>query len=170
MPYMFKFSFQTCRQPLTLLLASALLSACASNPNDLHNPQHAIAAFAESSYQTQLHSLSQGWAAAFNVAEQQVEVSWLAPVQKHTAAPLVVFLPGLGEGARTGLQWRRAWAEAGYAVVSIQLVQYGRAVYSSSEAHVGIFHGIAQRAYADAAQKSRIAVVQQVLNQLRVCG
>lgn len=164
---MFKHSFHACRQPLALVLASVLLSACASNPNDLRNPEDAVAAFAETSYQAPQHDLSQGWDAEFKVAEQQVQVSWLAPASTQSNMPLVVYFPGLGEGARAGLQWRRAWAEAGYAVVSIQPVQYGRGIYSSSEAQVGIFRAIAQRAYSEAALKNRITVVQQVLNQLR---
>ena len=156
--------------PVALLLSSALLAACASKPNDLKNPHEAIAAFAEKSYQAPQHGPSQGWDAEFSVAEQPVEVSWLAPAQAQGTAPLVVFLPGLGEGARAGLQWRQTWAEAGYAVVSIQPQQYGRGIYSSSEAQAGTFRGMAQRAYADAALKGRITAVQQVLNQLRVRG
>lgn len=156
--------------PATVLLAGALLSACASNPNDLKNPHEAVAAFAEKSYQSPQKTQSQGWDADFTVADQPVEVSWLAPVQSPTPAPLVVFLPGLGEGARAGLQWRRTWAEAGYAVVSIQPQQYGRGIYSSAEAQAGTFRGIAGRAYSDSALKGRIAAVQQVLNELRVRG
>ncbi len=167
---MSKLSFQACRLPLALLLASALLGACASKPNDLRNPREAIAAFAEKSYQSPQHGQSQGWDAEFTVGEQPVEVSWLAPTPAPTAAPLVVFLPGLGEGARAGLQWRQTWAEAGYAVVSVQAQQYGRGIYSSDEAKAGTFRGMAQRAYSDSALKTRIAVVQQVLNQLRVRG
>ncbi len=167
---MSKFSFQACRLPLAVVLASALLGACASKPNDLRNPREAIAAFAETSYQAPQPVQSQGWDAEFTVDEQPVEVSWLAPSPAPAAAPLVVFLPGLGEGARAGLQWRQTWAEAGYAVVSIQAQQYGRGIYSSDEAKAGTFRGMAQRAYADSALKHRIAVVQQVLNQLRVRG
>jgi hypothetical protein len=167
---MSKRPFQPLRLPVALLLASTLLGACASKPNDLRNPHEAIAAFAEKSYQTPQHAPIQGWDASFTVAEQPVDVSWLAPTQTTAAAPLVVFLPGLGEGASGGLQWRRTWAEAGYAVVSIQPQQYGRGIYSSSEAQAGTFRGMAQRAYSDKALKERIAVVQQVLNELRVRG
>ena len=156
--------------PFAVLLSSLLLGACASKPNDLKNPREAIAAFAEKSYQAPQYSPSQGWDATFSVADEPIEVSWLAPAQPQGTAPLVVFLPGLGEGARAGLQWRQTWAEAGYAVVSIQPQQYGRGIYSSSEAQAGTFRGMAQRAYADAALKARVEVVQQVLNQLRVRG
>ncbi|MEN0105003.1 MAG: alpha/beta hydrolase [Pseudomonas sp.] len=156
--------------PVALVLTGALLSACASNPNDLKNPHEAIAAFAAKSYQAPQQGPSQGWDAEFTVAEQAIDVSWLAPAQHSAAAPLVVFLPGLGEGAHAGLQWRRTWADAGYAVVSIQPQQYGRGIYSSSEAQAGTFRGMAQRAYSDKALSERIAVVQQVLNQLRVRG
>ena len=34
--------------------------------------------------------------------------------------PLIVYLPGLGESAESGVAWRRSWAEAGYAVLSVQ--------------------------------------------------
>jgi len=163
-------SFKARRLPVALLLSTVLLGACASKPNDLRNPHEAIAAFADKSYQAPIHGSVQGWEAQFTVAEQAVDVTWLAPAQGAAPVPLVVFLPGLGEGAGAGLQWRKAWAQAGYAVVSIQAPQVGRGIYSSSEAQAGTFRGIAQRAYADPALKARLNAVAQVLNQLRVRG
>ncbi|GAB3462326.1 alpha/beta hydrolase [Azotobacter salinestris] len=76
-------------------------------------------------------------------------------------------LPGLGEGSRGGAQWRRAWAEAGYAVLAVQPRQYGRAIHSSPEAQAGVFRSLAQKSFADKALAARIAVLEQVLAELR---
>ena len=39
-------------------------------------------------------------------------------------APLVLYLPGLGEGASGGERWRHAWAAAGMAVLMGVITKY----------------------------------------------
>ncbi|MFB8829562.1 hypothetical protein ACE0DR_09845 [Azotobacter sp. CWF10] len=50
---------------------------------------------------------------------------------------------------------------------SVQPQQYGRAIYSSPEAQAGVFRSLAQKSFADKALAVRIAVLEQVLAELR---
>ncbi|MFD2838032.1 alpha/beta hydrolase family protein [Azotobacter vinelandii] len=119
------------------LLVGAVLAACAGRPEPPGPPPgENLERRLEGAYRPAARSPVRGWDDEWQVAGQAVEVSWLAPEQVQ-GMPLILYLPGLGESSRDGVQWRRAWAEAGYAVLSVQPRQYGRVIYSSSEAQVG---------------------------------
>ncbi|MBB2494596.1 alpha/beta hydrolase [Aquipseudomonas ullengensis] len=149
-----------------LPLCLGLLTACAGHPEPPTNPADAMQPYLQAAYQPAAHVPVTGWDALWMLGEEAVEVSWLAP-REAQGAPLIVYLPGLGEGSRAGEQWRRAWAEAGYAVLSVQPKRYGRAIYSSNEAQAGVFYGLAQRSYAASALQGRIEVLEQVLGEVR---
>ncbi|WP_349571661.1 alpha/beta hydrolase [Azotobacter salinestris] len=148
------------------LFVGAALAACAGRPEPPGAPGRSLEQQLEGAYRPATRLPVRGWDAEWQVAGQAVEVSWMAPEQAR-GAPLILYLPGLGEGSRGGAQWRRAWAEAGYAVLSVQPQQYGRAIYSSPEAQAGVFRSLAQKSFADKALAARIAVLEQVLAELR---
>ncbi|GAB3388481.1 alpha/beta hydrolase [Azotobacter armeniacus] len=118
------------------LLVGAVLTDCAGRPEPPGPPGEGLERHLEGAYRPPARLPVRGWDAEWQVAGQAVEVSWLAPEQAKSA-PLILYLPGLGEGSRAGAQWRRAWAEAGYAVLSVQPQPYRRAVYSRPEAQAG---------------------------------
>jgi len=74
----------------------------------------------------------------WTVDGEPIDVSLLAP-SGDARHPLVVFLPGLGDAAESSLAWRKAWAEAGYAVLSVQPASEGSAVWKSEQARLGDF-------------------------------
>lgn len=148
------------------LLVGAALAACAGRPEPPGPPGEGLERHLEGAYRPPARLPVRGWDAEWQVAGQAVEVSWLAP-EPARGAPLILYLPGLGEGSRAGAQWRRAWAEAGYAVLSVQPQAYGRAVYSTAEAQAGVFRSLAQKSFAGQALAARIAVLDQVLAELR---
>lgn len=148
------------------LLVGAALAACAGRPEPPGPSGEGLERHLEGAYRPPARLPVRGWDAEWQVAGQAVEVSWLAPEQAR-AAPLILYLPGLGEGSRAGAQWRRAWAEAGYAVLSVQPQAYGRAVYSTAEVQAGVFRSLAQKSFAGQALAARIAVLDQVLAELR---
>src|SRR5689334_5149627 len=56
----------------------------------------------------------------WRVDGEHVPIAWTAP-SAGSGLPVVLYLPGLGEPAEAaGAAWRRAWAQAGYAVVLVQ--------------------------------------------------
>jgi len=148
------------------LAVAAVLAACAGRHEPPKPSGEESERLLQGAYRPSARRPVHGWDAEWQVAGQTVEVSWLAPEQAE-GAPLILYLPGLGEGSRGGVQWRRAWAEAGYAVLSVQPQQYGRAIYSSPEAQAGVFRPLARRSFAEPALAARIAVLDQVLAELR---
>lgn len=48
-----------------------------------------------------------------------IDVQLLMP-SGTALCPVIIYLPGLGEGAGAGQVWRKAWVQAGYAVLSVQ--------------------------------------------------
>ncbi len=145
---------------------TALLMACSSSPEAPEQGQDKLREYLNSAYQPAQRYLVQAGKANWTLGGDQVEVAWLVPKGK-AQAPLIVYLPGLGESAEGGGQWRRAWAEAGYAVLSLQAVPNGPAVYLASDAQAGNFRSAAQKAFAEPALAKRVQQVRLALAELR---
>ncbi|WP_443692581.1 hypothetical protein [Pseudomonas sp.] len=159
-------------QPRHWLAASVLIgtlgliAGCASDPADPHIK------FAElvnqdlaTAYQPARNDIS-NWNETWQLGRQSVDVAWLAP-DTHERLPLIIYLPGLGESATAGEEWRNAWAQAGYAVLSIQGQYYGPALYSTSQAQAGVFRELAADRYSGPALRDRLATLQKVLTEVR---
>ena len=80
--------------------------------------------------------------------------------------PLVVYLPGLGETAESGLVWRKAWAEAGYAVLSVQPASEGIAAWKSEQARLGDFQAVARTHFAASSLARRARLLEGVFADL----
>lgn len=149
-----------------LLGTLGLLSACSSTPTDPRikfNEQ--LDEDLGTAYKTPRQQVT-GWAADWDLAGQSVEVALQAPATAGPV-PLIIYLPGLGEAATAGEQWRRAWAQAGYAVLSVQDQNDGPDIYASGLALAGDFHSLAAYRYADSALQRRLVTVQKVISEAR---
>ncbi|HJZ95620.1 MAG TPA: hypothetical protein VKE70_03895, partial [Candidatus Solibacter sp.] len=79
---------------------------------------------------------------------------------------MILYLPGLGEGADAGLSWRQAWARAGYAVLCVQLASFGPSLWASSRARAGDFIGIAGAAFSATSLAMRMQIVRATLEHV----
>jgi len=151
---------------VTVLVATtALISACASDPTPAQTAATQITQYLSTAYQP-AHNEVSGWDTTWQFDKQSVGIAWLAPTS-HEPLPLIIYLPGLGESARAGELWRKSWAEAGYAVLSIQGHTYDRSVYATDDAQDGDFRGMAGQRYSSVALHDRLTTVQNVLNEVR---
>ncbi len=145
------------------LLAIALLSACAQPhrppPDEKPKFAHGHGYTAERRYATT--PLHETWDRRDNV----IDVELLTPTSPGRY-PLIVYLPGLGEAANAGNQWRTAWAEAGYVVLSMQPKQFGPAVLGSSQARSGDFRALAREQFAAAALEQRLRALADVIPEV----
>lgn len=105
-------------------------------------------------------SLPQSWRRAESVQSAQL----LLP-QGATPAPVLIYLPGLGESDQAGLKWRQAWAGAGYAVLSLQPLDEDAQAWSSELARAGEFKALSRRHLAPAAAQARLQRLLEVLSQ-----
>ncbi len=155
--------------PLVPLLVFAALTGCATHDHGWHKEAgesklHRAASgpgyLAQQEYATA--ALRESW----GLGADTVEVSMLIPQGNHEF-PLVIYLPGLGEPADSGLSWRRAWAEAGYAVVSLQAESVGKSLPPPTGDHSGDFADIARTQYAPNALAHRLNLVALALDELK---
>ena len=82
------------------------------------------------------------------------------------AFPLVIYFPALGESRLAGDAWRTAWAQAGYAVVSCQLLSDDASVWSSERARTGDFTRLARERYAGQVVAERLAALRTLMHEL----
>lgn len=150
---------------LALIALLGLLAACSSTPSD-PRPKFYEQLNEElgRAYQSPRLQTS-GWQADWELGAQSVALAWLAPASQ-APLPLIIYLPGLGEPASAGEQWRNAWAQAGYAVLSIQDQDDGPEIYGGGLAQAGDFHSLAANHYAESALQRRLAVVQKVIGEV----
>jgi len=96
-------------------LVLAVLSTGCANPAR----HQAAAQHVGPGYLAQQHHVVSMMRESWMLAKDRVDVMLMSP-SGSGVFPLIVYLPGLGESAESGAAWRRPWAEAGYAVLSVQ--------------------------------------------------
>jgi dienelactone hydrolase len=80
--------------------------------------------------------------------------------------PAVIYLPGLGEASEAGMHWRSAWATAGYAVLSVQLLDEDARAWTSELARASEFKTLGRQRYGAAATRERVSTLADLLAEL----
>lgn len=81
--------------------------------------------------------------------------------------PLVLYLPGLGEDAGAGEQWRQAWAAAGYAVLSVQPVNESKALTPLTEADSEDSRWVGHQHFSGQSLERRLTALATALELLK---
>jgi pimeloyl-ACP methyl ester carboxylesterase len=102
----------------------------------------------------------------WTVGAEKVPVALTLPRQ-GTALPVVLYLPGLGQSAEAGLIWHHAWAQAGYAVISVQALDEDAQAWSSPQARSFDFTGLARERHGDAPLRQRLDRLAALLDEAR---
>ncbi|NCT85537.1 MAG: hypothetical protein GXC94_20475 [Comamonadaceae bacterium] len=93
---------------------------------------------------------------------------------RHNAAtgalPVVVYLPGIGQGSEAGQRWAAAWAQAGYAVLAVQPLEADAAAWRSALARSGEFRELGELHYGEAMRAARLAALRGLLSALQAPG
>ena len=137
----------------TALLLSLVLAGCASEPAP-PRPWAETAA-------RELH-LS---VTSFELLGRRVTVT------RSTAAagplPVVIYLPGIGQGGDAGQRWAAAWAQAGHAVLGVQPLEEDAAAWRSALARTGEFRALGELHYGDAMRAERLAALRRLVAALQ---
>lgn len=80
--------------------------------------------------------------------------------------PVVVYLPGIGQGPEAGQRWAAAWAQAGYAVLAVQPLADDAEAWRSALARSGEFRALGELHYGDALRARRADALQALLAAL----
>jgi dienelactone hydrolase len=137
------------------------LAACAGIPGAPPDAPHGAHPTARRTHPAWPTAAIQG---TWSARDAELDLVLVAPAQPDTF-PLVVYLPGLGEPETAGWLWRQAWAEAGYAVLSIQSRTTGQAVWASAPARAGDFRALAASHFAPERRRQRLAELDAALAQ-----
>jgi hypothetical protein len=97
---------------------------------------------------------------------EAVPVDITAP-SNGTGGALVVYLPGLGEGAEAGVRWHQAWAAAGHTVLSVQPLAEDALAWRSELARASEFRALARERHASSEMQRRLDSLLQVLTEAR---
>jgi dienelactone hydrolase len=165
----------TARFALPVLFGLSLaLGACSSQPNKDEPPFISTQTYLKSAYTAPQHfkfaSYDTRWAWGENEGgKHEVDISLLVP-EGAKNLPVIIYLPGLGEGASGGELWRQTWADAGYAVLSVQSSRDNASIYATSNARDGAFRTLAANAFAAAPLANRVTEVDRILAEARRRG
>jgi predicted dienelactone hydrolase len=102
----------------------------------------------------------------WTLGAKPVEMSALLPSGRGEF-PVIFYLPGMGEPSAAGAAWRKAWARAGYAVVSVQPAASGPSLWSSSGARAGEFKAVAREQFSAGSLDQRVGMFNDALEELK---
>jgi len=151
---------------LTAILTLLILTGCAHHPEQdrLRADQDAAQRFAAQGYQAPRNEAVTATRHSLSIHGVATDFELLTP-RTSRKAPLVVYLPGLGEAPQAGELWRMAWARAGYAVLSVQLLGDDASAWQSELARTGEFSALGRQRFADAAMLQRLQALAGLLQQ-----
>lgn len=104
--------------------------------------------------------------AGFEVQGRRVGLTRSAGVPA-AGSPVVVYLPGLGQGSEAGQRWATVWAQAGYTVLALQPLEADAAAWRSDLSRTGEFRELGLLHYGDALRADRLAALRRLLPALQ---
>jgi len=136
------------RRVLTFLSVSTLLIAASAVPLRVLGEERdaELARFASRGYESATPTTTETSRDVWKHGTDEIIIDLLLP-SSVTQAPLVIYMPGLGEPVEAGEKWRIGWAQAGYAVASMQTVG-SAALWSTSAGRNGDFKRAASEQFA----------------------
>jgi len=157
----------SCAQAARLLSKIAIaalfgsLSACASHPRS-HPSEAPVRESAAKGYASVQHEPAIAATFTWLASGQPVRLV-LAQPAGSAVNPVVIYLPGLGEASDSGERWRTGWASAGYAVLSVQLLDDDAKAWSSDLARAGEFKTLGREHYGAAAMSRRVRLLADLV-------
>jgi hypothetical protein len=149
-----------------LALAAALIAGCGTPSYSPAKPDDAqVKQFSGRGYLTDDQYGIATTYASWQNGDAAYEVSLTVPA-KPGRYPLVIYLPGLGEGRMAGEAWRTAWARGGYTVLSLQPLAEDARAWSSARARAGDFALLARERYSGKAMSDRLQALRGALQEL----
>lgn len=149
------------RLAIFLAGSAALLAACGGPRLPRREEDDGLKHFTERGYPAAATAIAEPHRDMWLRGDEEIVIELLVP-QSGTRSPLVVYLPGLGEPAEAGATWRNAWAQAGYAVASLQTGP-GGTLWSSASGRNGDFAKVAREQFAAKSLATRIERVDFML-------
>lgn len=154
------------RRVLTILSGSTLLIAASAVPSYVLGEERGaeLARFINRGYESAATATAMTSQDVWQNGNEEIKIELLLP-SNVAQAPLVIYLPGLGEPVDAGEKWRIGWAQAGYAVASMQTVS-SAALWSTSAGRNGDFKRAASEQFAVKSLNTRLERLNFVLREV----
>lgn len=154
------------RRVLTFLSGSTLLIAASAVPRRVLGEERdaELARFASRGYESAALTTAVTSQDVWKHGSDEIMIELLLP-SNVAQAPLVIYLPGLGEPVDAGEKWRNGWAQAGYAVASMQIAG-SAALWSTSAGRNGDFKRVASEQFAVKSLNTRLERLNFVLREI----
>lgn len=153
------------RRLLGLIAGSVvLLAACGGSRPPGREEDAELQRFTGRGYEPSAMSFAEPYRDVWLRGGEEIGVSLLVP-RGAAPSPLVIYLPGMSEPAEAGERWRRAWAQAGYAVASLQ-TGGGGSRGPSAAGRGADFSRMAREQFDAKTLADRIACVDFVLKEI----
>lgn len=154
------------RRVLAFLSGGTLLIAASAVPRRVLGEERdaELTRFASRGYESATPTTTETKRDVWKHGTDEIIIDLLLP-SSVTQAPFVIYMPGLGEPVEAGEKWRIAWAQAGYAVASIQIVG-SAALWSTSAGRNGDFKRAASEQFAVKSLNIRLERLNVVLREI----
>ena len=160
------------RRVLALLAGGGVLLAACGGPGGpgatrgrREEDADELRRFGQRGYEAAAASSAYPYRDTWLFGDEEVTINLLVP-RGGAPAPLVVYLPGMGESADAGEAWRQAWAQAGYAVAALQTAG-SAALWSSPASRNADFAPMAREQFGAKALGTRLGVLDFALHGIR---
>jgi dienelactone hydrolase len=140
-----------------------LLAGCTTHSPSRQN-EALVREFATRGYASIEHDSISTTTSAWMVSGQSVRIV-LAQPARPGVTPAVIYLPGLGEPSEAGERWRTAWARAGYAVLSVQLLDDDATAWRSDLARAGEFKALGRQHYGGTVMSQRVRLLADLVTE-----
>jgi hypothetical protein len=160
---------QLCRpRGFALLLACVTIAGC-TRPPPKPNAE-TVNKFTGHAYTPEQHYTAVTSLVGWTIGAAHYELALTAPQDTGKTAgryPLVIYLPGIGETRDAGILWRTAWAQAGYAVLSVQPFAEDATGWSAPKSQPGDFAALARVRYSASVASARIDALNAIWRELQ---
>jgi hypothetical protein len=146
----------------------SLVAACKSGPSAQPDLEPEFERLADTGYVPERRYATAALHEVWEHDSVRLDVSFIAPAARDAARfPLIVYLPDLGESSAAGVLWRKAWAQAGYAVLALQPEALTEQVWASPLAREADFRVLARQHFSTASAAKRIGELDFALGELK---
>ncbi|MGB8076724.1 MAG: hypothetical protein WCF09_02465 [Gallionella sp.] len=122
--------------------------------------------FADRGYDSGIYYATTMTRSTLNTGNESFQITLLQPV-RDGKYPAVLYLPGLGQSGGAGADMRRAWAESGFVVLSLEPLKGDANAWSTDAARSGDYTFIRHERYSSEVVTERLDVLAKLLEYLK---
>lgn len=149
-----------------IAFAMILLGGCSVFAKKPEADLARVKQFADRGYDSGIYYATSISRSALNTGNESFQITLVQP-DRDGKYPAVIYLPGLGESGDAGAAMRRAWAESGFVVLSLEPLKGDANAWSTDAARSGDYAFIRHERYSPAVVTERLDVLAKLIEYLK---